>query len=304
MIRIAHFSDVHFAFPHFSWKQFFSKQFLGNLHFFLRRKSQLSQKGIDSLPSLLSDLAVSHVIFTGDISTSSRHEEFERGTRWMEQFIQKGMQIYPLPGNHDCYTLSAERERRFIRHFGSFLPPLKVGGREYSLEKNRIAVREIEPGLWFVGLDTTLATAPLCSFGRFFSEVEQPLTFLLEQLKGETILLANHYPILHRAFFLRKMQREQSLINLLQKFPQVKLYLHGHTHQMRILDGEALSLPLIADSGSCSAEKHATFFLFEMEKREKRYDLQIYRYMYEEREGWHKSIAEENESRTLFHPSL
>jgi hypothetical protein len=50
----------------------------------------------------------------------------------------------------------------------------------------------------------------------------------------------------------------------LQRFDQIKLYLHGHTHRHIIADLRASQLPIVVDSGSTSQKEGATWNLIDI----------------------------------------
>ncbi|MFI0478727.1 MAG: hypothetical protein ACH349_06395, partial [Candidatus Rhabdochlamydia sp.] len=64
------------------------------------------------------------------------------------------------------------------------------------------------------------------------------------------------------------LKRSEALCDLIKKFPQVNLYLHGHTHRHCIADLRQSGLPIILDSGSIIEKKTGSWNLIELHEKE------------------------------------
>ena len=117
--QIVHISDPHFAAVTYNPMQFLSKRWLGNLNLMLFRNKSYQTDHLMHLPALFKALDVEAVCITGDMASTSRHEEFKLAKKFVDQFREKGMKTFVLPGNHDVYTKGAEREKRFYHYFPS-----------------------------------------------------------------------------------------------------------------------------------------------------------------------------------------
>lgn len=244
-MKIAHISDLHYSHASFSPAQFFSKRWLGNLNLVLSRKRSYDPKRLELLPGLWKSLGVDLVLITGDVSTTALPEEFALASTFATSCKKEGIHILALPGNHDCYTKGSCSSKRFYKFFDPCW-------EEKSLQKDRLSTILIG-GVVLIGLDTSKATSLVSSEGYFDEDLELLLENTLSSLpRQQPVFLANHFPFFAQPCARRNLVRRDALKNLIQRFPQIKLYLHGHTHRHCLADLRAHNLPLILDSGSTS----------------------------------------------------
>lgn len=253
-LRIAHLSDPHFSSLSFNLKQFLSKRWIGNLNLFLFRNRAYQTEHLWHLPELLKTLEVEATFITGDFSSTSLDEEFSEGKRLVTSFEERGLPLYVVPGNHDCYTRETQRNRRFYTFFAS-----------QSLQEKRVECVKLGKGWWYVGLDCAVASPPFCAYGKFFKATEQHLKeALLKIPSNEHVIIANHFPLFTTGRPEHDLKRAEALQELLHAFPQVKLYLHGHDHTYYIVDLQREGFPLVLNSGSCAHKPDGTFFLIDL----------------------------------------
>lgn len=247
-LRIAHLSDPHFSEITYSASQFLSKRWLGNLNLILFRRSYQTDH-LDHIPELLKHMEVEHVCITGDFSSTALDEEFTRAKTFVEKFHT---QVSTLPGNHDVYTKEADETKRFYQYFPS---------RE--LQQERVEKKSLGKGWWWIGLDCAIPTPFFVAKGMFRETMEAKLEALLETIpKDECVVLGNHFPLIPGGAPMHDLGRARALQALLKRYPQVKLYLHGHDHKTYIKEQEGL--PLIINSGSCAHKPGGTFYLLEL----------------------------------------
>lgn len=243
-MKLAHLSDLHFS--NWDWKlsQFFSKRWLGNLNYLLRRRNTFVHERLGHLPSLFKELGITHVLITGDLTTTSSPAEFEKA----QEFVQSlGIEVFCIPGNHDQYTTEAHRSQRFYNYFSDRFD----NDSPYNLKDHGMTVKELSPEWSLVALDTALATPYFFSTGRFSEVAEKNLTEYLSNLPShKQVLLVNHFPFFEHENYRKRLERGNVLRKILEQFPQVKLYCHGHTHRQCVADLRASQLPIIIDSGS------------------------------------------------------
>lgn len=239
-MKIAQISDLHFSHVSFSPFQFFSKRWLGNLNALFLRKHLRFQDRLNVLPSFFKELGVDHILICGDLSTTSHKKEFAKAAGLVREFEQKGMNVFSVPGNHDQYTTQAYKDMTFYDYFGSD-----------KLKENGVSSEELGNGWWLVRIDTAIATSWVSSRGLFSLETESNLEELLSSLPSNAkVILMNHYPFFQHDSPRKTLERGRELQALIQSFPKVKLYLHGHTHRHCIADLRNSELPIILDSGS------------------------------------------------------
>jgi hypothetical protein len=116
-----------------------------------------------------------------------------------------------------------------------------------------------------LALDTARATNPYSSQGLFSEKLEQYTIELLGLLPpGDAIICFNHYPFFPQDEPRRNLARGEALEKMMRQFPQIRLYLHGHTHRHAIADLQPNHLPILLDSGCCVQEKEGTWNLIDL----------------------------------------
>jgi len=251
MIKIAHISDLHFYKTHYHPSQFFSKRWIGNINAMFLRKKVFKPDQIWLLPDFFEKLKIDYVVVSGDISSTSLKEEFALAKKIFDEFHKKGIKTFIVPGNHDHYTKKAHRDKLFYDFF-------KQDGsnkieKKFSLKKDGVEAKFLKDGWWFVGLDCTLATSLTSSRGVFSKEIENNFIEVLRDIpKEDFIILINHFPFLKSPVKRKELVRSDYLLKIIQENPNIKIYLHGHTHHHAILDLRDKNLPIVLDSGSSS----------------------------------------------------
>ena len=256
-MRIAHLSDLHYT--HLTWNPFrlFSKRILGNLNWLLTRHSVFCYEQLDTLPQLFQELGVDLILLAGDLTTTALKEEYKKAEHLIQQFSSPWLAV---PGNHDHYTYRSFKNRHFYRFFST--PP---SAAPLTLVKEGIELHLIAPNWWLIALDTARATNPYSSQGLFTEEQEAHLQKLLLKIPaGDSVICLNHYPFFPQPSFRHNLQRKEALQALLEKSPQVRLYLQGHTHRHTIADLQEKNLPILLDSGSCVQKQKGTWNLIDL----------------------------------------
>ncbi|MCB1106908.1 MAG: YkgJ family cysteine cluster protein [Chlamydiia bacterium] len=250
MIRIAHISDLHFSRFSLDPTQLFSKRWLGNLNLlFNRSKDYLNARPFSLIPTFKKK-GITHVIISGDLTTTSSHAEYQIAKRFVKELEEMGIKVFSIPGNHDHYTKKADRTKRFYHYF-----PQKGGG-DFQLSQHGVSSCPLFFGWHLVLLDTTCATPLTSSNGYFSPIIEENLKKLIETIpQNEQILLVNHFPFFDHDLPRRRLIRGEKLHALISHYPNVQIYLHGHTHRHTIADLRPNDLPLILNSGSTGHKK-------------------------------------------------
>lgn len=255
-MRLAHISDLHFGKVSLAPSQFFSKRWLGNLNLLLNRRGLFSPGQIYSLLNTFKTHGVTHVLITGDVSTTSDPKEFEKAREFVLTLKRAGFPVYIIPGNHDHYTKRGYKNRLFYRYF-----PDEV------LSQNAVTSLPLADNWTLVLMDTACATPLISSTGYFSPVIETRLRSHLRTIpKDQKILLANHFPYIENEHPRRRLVRGDALKQLLIEHPQIHLYCHGHTHRHILADVRESKLPVTADSGSVSHTKHGSFNLIDLSK--------------------------------------
>lgn len=261
MLRIAHISDLHFAKSCWNLSQFCSKQWLGNANLVFARKRDYLQDHLFSLPALFKRHKVEHVIISGDLSTTSQHEEFAMALKFVASLKEKGFEVITIPGNHDQYTKKAYKNKWFYDYFPSSFGAIE----DYNLKEHGVAAKQLRDQWWIVALDTALATSLISSRGLFSESIEAKLKEVLNLLpENAHVILVNHFPFFQNSMPRVWLERGPELQALIRTFPKIKFYLHGHSHRHCIADLRADGLPIICDSGSTPHREEGSWNLLEL----------------------------------------
>lgn len=245
MIKIAHISDLHFSRFSPSPTQFFSKRWLGNLNLLLHRgKAYLNDRPFSLIPTF-KEKGITHVIISGDLTTTSNREEYRIAKAFVERLKALGLTVFVIPGNHDHYTKKADKNKVFYESFPS---PRR---KPFSLSVHGVTSIPLTAGWHLVLMDTTYASSLVSSNGFFSPTIEKNLKQLLKKINPEeNIILVNHFPFFQHDLPRRQLIGGEKLQQVIASHPNIQIYLHGHTHRQTIADLRANHLPLILDSGS------------------------------------------------------
>lgn len=264
-MRIAHLSDFHFTHLTFNPFRLFSKRCLGNLNWLLSRKDEFFEEQLQPLPELFKKLQVDLILLGGDFATTALKEEFEKA----EQFIAKMHAPWiAIPGNHDCYTKSSFRQKRFYRYFSNPKKKIQDPVDFFTLQDHRLEVHRLFKGWRLIALDTAIPTNFYSSEGFFSERLEELLLEALQLIpEEESIVLFNHYPFFQNDVQQHNLRRGENLQKILENVPRIRLYLHGHTHRHTIADLQESRLPILLDSGSCAQGKKGSWNLIDLEEK-------------------------------------
>lgn len=260
-MRLAHISDLHFGSFSLNPLQFFSKRWIGNFNYLFTRKKWFAYNRLIELIDLLMEKEVTHVLITGDFTTTARAFEYKMGKRFTELLKEKGIEVFTVPGNHDHYTAHSYRKKSYYRHFpASFDKTCPL-----NLKDDCITYTKLGERLWLVAMDTAISTPMFSAQGLFGPTVEKNLKKALDAIpKEDTILLMNHYPLFHNTAGKHDLVHREKLESLLKKYPNITLYLHGHTHRRVVADLRQSDLPILSDCGSTPHIKGGACHLFEI----------------------------------------
>lgn len=267
LFRLAHISDLHFS--NLSWNpcQFFSKRWLGNLNLLLARRHTFDPESLTTLFPVFHEREVDAVLITGDLTSTSHEQEFLQAKQFIENLQNEKFNVFTLPGNHDHYTQSAYQHKLFYQFFNATYAPPSDPVSALSLKENGMTAAYFGHGWWLFALDTALATSLFSSNGYFSSELEKTLETALQELpEDHHVILMNHFPLFANESQRKSLFRKEALKRILERFPKIKLFLHGHTHRHCIADLQSSNLPIVLDSGSAAQKNAGTWNLIDIYK--------------------------------------
>ena len=119
-MRIAHLTDLHITKLPPSLAGLLDRRVSGsiNLRFLGRgeRYRDAAERGHFAVQQIIAE-APDAVVFGGDATSLSEPEEFAIAAEVLSPLLSMGIPCIALAGNHDRYTLKAEREQRFETAF-------------------------------------------------------------------------------------------------------------------------------------------------------------------------------------------
>src|ERR1700688_3674149 len=121
-MKLAHLSDLHFSSWDWNPMQFFSKRWLGNLNFLFGRRRIFSHDRLALLPALYKEQDITHVLITGDLSTTSAPAEFQKAREFIRSLECVGLKVFCIDGNHEQHTRKAYREQLFYDYLATQWP--------------------------------------------------------------------------------------------------------------------------------------------------------------------------------------
>lgn len=131
-MRVLHVSDVHVtvALTAMPWRDMANKRLLGALNYQLRRFKQFQHaaRKLEQLAEFAKREQVDFVICTGDYTALGTEPEFIAARAAITRLSEIGQGYMTVPGNHDLYLQDSLANRRFERHFGSFLKSDPIPG--------------------------------------------------------------------------------------------------------------------------------------------------------------------------------
>jgi 3',5'-cyclic AMP phosphodiesterase CpdA len=261
-MRIAQISDFHFT--HITWNplRLLSKRILGNLNWLFTRKAFFAPEQLDPLPELFRKLNVDLILLGGDFTTTALEEEFLKAQEFVSKFSQPWIAI---PGNHDHYTAESWREKHFYRYFSNKRAPISHPIDFFTLKEHGVEAHKIGDGWWVLALDTARATNFYSSQGLLSLKLEEYVSEILSLIPPQdAVICLNHYPFFPQEEARRGLVRGEALRALLEKSPQIRLYLNGHTHRHAIADLQPNKLPILLDSGCCVQGGEGTWNLIDL----------------------------------------
>lgn len=265
LFRFAHISDLHFSKLSLNPLQFCSKRWLGNLNFLLNRKEAIQPKNLTTLFPVFHENKVDAVLITGDLTSTSHEEEFILAQQFIESLEFEKFKVFALPGNHDQYTKKAYKTQLFYQFFKSTYSPTTDPLTSLCLREDKISAAYFGHGWWLLALDTAIATSLVSSNGYFSPDLEQKLEKALQEIPPDHhVILINHFPVFSNESSRKSLIRREALKKLIERFPKIKLFLHGHTHRHCIADLRSSHLPIFLDSGSTAQKEGGTWNLIDI----------------------------------------
>ena len=151
---------------------------------------------IEALVRLARDESVDAVVCTGDLSALGTNAELAAARAGVEPFFEAPLGFVCLPGNHDLYTRSVVREKRFDRYFADGLKSDMPG---VCTDGPWPVVRLLGDLAAIVAVNSARPVLPWQSSGRIPEAQLEGLRTILahEEIQRRFVFVATHYaPVL------------------------------------------------------------------------------------------------------------
>jgi len=233
-VRIAHLSDLHLldlegAVPY----RLFNKRLTGYANLRLRRGHKHKPEPVTLAVQRLADLAVDHLVVTGDVSNLALEREFDRVRALLEGAVGLSAdQISLVPGNHDVYTRGSVKKGRFAEWFSRYMTS---DVHDIGAEGGFPFVRLRGPAA-IIGLSTAVSRPPFVASGQLGKRQIAALERVLAhpEVKARTPVILQHHPLHNPASYtktaLEGLWDAQGEIRALRDVAR-GLLLHGHWHR-------------------------------------------------------------------------
>ncbi len=255
-MRIAHATDIHWFVPPKLLDLRSFKRTLGTANLYLRGRRHhfpevVQARVVEFLRALSPDL----VCLTGDLTSTALPAEFAKARAALEPLLST-IPTFIIPGNHDVYTVGAQREARVQAWFGDwmFLGEGGIGMADFGTTT-------------VLGLDPNRPTR-ISASGVLPQGQLQALEAALRRpdLAERTVVLAIHYPLFDRMGRLydnweHGLQNVNDLVAILSAAPRrPDLILHGHEHrgyrsELQLADGVRIPVFNSGSSGYANPAK-------------------------------------------------
>jgi 3',5'-cyclic AMP phosphodiesterase CpdA len=260
-MRIAHFSDLHLlslagVAPH----RFLNKRLTGYANLRLKRGSIHRSAYVRAIAKEIQRQGVDHAVITGDITNLALEPEFELAREVIRDDLGlDASHVSMVPGNHDLYTMGAERQQRFAAYFADYiasdLPALGA-----DVPAGRFPFVKLRGPVAIIGLSSAVARLPFVAAGRLGRPQLDALARILahDEVRTRTVVIAIHHPVHNPASrvkaLLEGLSDAEALTALLQGLPR-GLILHGHLHR-RVQQDVTTRSGFLTSVGATSASLH------------------------------------------------
>lgn len=268
MIKIGHISDLHvFDLKNKSPGRFLNKRLIGGANLLFKRSKAHSPQAVErAIQHLVEDHDVDHIAISGDLSNLALREEFLAADKLISAIPNATDCVSVVPGNHDYYIPSIERDRDFERVFS---PYMKSAVNHYTLETGYPYCKFIGDDVVLIGLNSAIASPPMFAIG----EVDERELRALEAMLDDPLVAPRfkvvmlHHPLLpfehSKVEYTRRLVNASDVLEILRR-TNVDMAIHGHNHYYDHVEVPHLGAPgtlHICEAGSTSIA-HASNEMF------------------------------------------
>ena len=221
-MRVAILGDIHlYDLKAWPW-QMLGKRLVGQANLWLNRRLHFNPDLLGPVIEKVLSLQPDWVLLTGDLTTTALESELRLARQMLDPLLAK-RNVVMIPGNHDRYTFSASRRRRFEAHFAPVAP------QDYP------HVTQLSPAWRLIALDSAVPRL-FSSRGRLGqAQLDRFAKMLDETPTNQSIVVMCHYPPAlpeHRPHCRSHSLADDALLRrLLENASPRIVLLHGHIHR-------------------------------------------------------------------------
>jgi 3',5'-cyclic AMP phosphodiesterase CpdA len=227
-IKICHFSDLHLMpTQRIPFYKLLNKRALGYANLKFNRGHTHSIQSLRHLLNYVAKENVSYIVVTGDLTSLALNFEFETIDRLFTAAGLTPERTMVLPGNHDRYTVTADRWHAFEEGLARWLPASQSQTTKFPIFKS------LGPVL-LIGLDTAVWRNPVRAAGSIAPSQLKRLHHALaaDNLNGRWPVIAMHHPPFHRGN--KKLLHYRTGLSGFRRFldavTRPATVIHGHLH--------------------------------------------------------------------------
>lgn len=244
-----HLTDFHFWEIVLNPLRLLNKRAIGAANVLLRRRHEFLTDRAASYAEYAAGLGIKQVVITGDFASTATEKEMVQGAAFVRSLEQRGLRPIVIPGNHDVYTFESARRKRFERHFGPWLP-----------EDDLPCIHTLDGGTPVLFVPTVCPNY-FTSKGRISDAEVRAVEALLDSV-GEPVVVAGHYPLLHRTYGYeinpnRRLRNAEALRRALGRSGRQALYISGHVHRFSYVQDDSHPALSHLTTGAFFRQDHA-----------------------------------------------
>ncbi len=242
-LRLVHLSDIHVWRIPANLLHLFNKRILGVIDLARGRARKFRLERLDEVVARVQQLAPDHVLITGDLTTTALTSEFVAALDALAPLLTDPARVSMIPGNHDRYTRSSMRNRKFEQHFGPYMPAPEFPWTRWLDDQTAI-----------LGLDAT--RSHISARGYLRPDQMKKAGALLDQHSAtlKRLLVACHYPAVappgfERELAIKRLKNEAAVRDWLATLPP-HLLCCGHVHAAWAFTPPSLPRELCLNAGA------------------------------------------------------
>ncbi len=221
-MKLVLIGDIHLYTLRVPLRRLLSRRAMAHANLLLNRRHHFNHGLLPAVIERARLLKPDHVLFSGDVSTSSLESEFQDFLDHARPLLEAAPCTL-VPGNHDRYTFRSRRVRRIETLLGGLLP------------EGFPHVRALRPGWTLLALDSAVPNRFVSRGALGRAQLRRALEAIGAVPPDQALLVLCHYPCSLPddvpSPWSRSLKEARALERALAACPGRVVYLHGHIHR-------------------------------------------------------------------------